>query len=58
MDGDLLWAPSPAEIAKTNLAAFTGWLSHERGLRFGSYDELWRWSTTDLAGFWQAGSNI
>jgi acetoacetyl-CoA synthetase len=53
-DGDLLWAPSPAEIADTNLTAFTGWLSRERGLRFGSYDELWRWSTTDLAGFWQA----
>ena len=53
-DGDLLWAPSPAEIADTNLAAFTGWLGRERGLRFGGYDELWRWSTTDLAGFWQA----
>jgi acetoacetyl-CoA synthetase len=53
-DGDLLWAPSPAEIAGTNLAAFTAWLSQQRGLRFGSYDELWDWSTTDLAGFWQA----
>ena len=54
MDGDLLWAPSPAEIAGTNLTAFTEWLSQERGLRFGSYHELWQWSTTDLAGFWQA----
>ena len=53
-DGDLLWAPSPAEITETNLTAFTTWLSQERGLRFGSYDELWRWSITDLAGFWQA----
>ena len=53
-DGDLLWAPSPAEITETNLAAFIAWLSQERGLRFGSYDELWRWSITDLAGFWQA----
>ena len=53
-DGDLLWAPSPAEIAGTNLAAFTTWLSQRRGLRFGRYDELWDWSTTDLAGFWQA----
>jgi acetoacetyl-CoA synthetase len=30
------------------------WLAEQRGLRFDSYDALWRWSTTDLEGFWQS----
>ena len=30
------------------------WLAEHRGLRFDHYDALWRWSTTDLDGFWQS----
>ncbi len=30
------------------------WLASNRGLRFDGYDELWRWSVDDLAGFWSA----
>jgi acetoacetyl-CoA synthetase len=30
------------------------WLHEQRGLSFDNYDALWRWSTTDLAGFWQS----
>ncbi|ERI51205.1 acetoacetyl-CoA synthetase [Pseudomonas sp. EGD-AK9] len=30
------------------------WLAEQRGLRFDSYDALWRWSITDLDGFWQS----
>jgi acetoacetyl-CoA synthetase len=53
-EGDLLWTPGPEQIAEANLTAFTDWLHRERGLRFSGYDELWRWSVTDLEGFWQA----
>jgi acetoacetyl-CoA synthetase len=53
-DGDLLWTPSPDDIARANLTGFTGWLAAERGLRFGDYAALWRWSVQDLDGFWQA----
>lgn len=28
------------------------WLARERGLRFESYDEMWRWSVSDLESFW------
>jgi acetoacetyl-CoA synthetase len=52
--GDLLWTPSPDQVARANLTAFTGWLGRERGLRFDGYGALWRWSVTDLEGFWQA----
>ena len=33
---------------------YQDWLARERGLRFDSYDALWRWSTTDLSAFWQS----
>ena len=34
-DGDLLWTPSPDQVAGANLTAFTAWLARERGLTFG-----------------------
>ncbi len=33
---------------------YQNWLRDQRGLRFDSYDVLWRWSTTDLDAFWQS----
>jgi acetoacetyl-CoA synthetase len=30
------------------------WLAQRHGLRFDSYDALWRWSTTELDAFWQS----
>lgn len=30
------------------------WLERERDLRFPEYEAMWRWSTTDLAGFWRS----
>jgi acetoacetyl-CoA synthetase len=53
-EGDLLWEPGPERLAQANLTALTRWLASERGLTFDGYDSLWRWSVTDLAGFWQA----
>jgi acetoacetyl-CoA synthetase len=53
-EGDLLWTPSAERAESSNLAAFRRWLRRERGLEFADYDELWRWSVTDLDGFWKA----
>jgi len=33
---------------------YQDWLRAERGLHFGDYDALWRWSTTELDVFWQS----
>ena len=33
---------------------YQDWLQQERGLSFRSYDDLWRWSVTDLPAFWQS----
>lgn len=52
-EGELLWEPSPEQIAATNLARYLEWLA-ERGLHFSTYDELWEWSVTELEGFWES----
>ncbi len=52
-----LWRPSAERIAGARITAFTQWLGRERGLHFDTshdYEALWRWSTTDLEGFWSA----
>ncbi|MDO9359019.1 MAG: AMP-binding protein, partial [Polaromonas sp.] len=33
---------------------YQNWLHKNRGLHFASYDDLWRWSVTDLDAFWQS----
>jgi acetoacetyl-CoA synthetase len=42
----------PAYLPQIRL--YQDWLARERGLSFADYDALWRWSTTDLDGFWQS----
>ena len=48
------WTPSPERVQASRLHAFTERLA-ARGLPVGEhYDDLWRWSVTDLDGFWDA----
>ena len=53
-EGEILWRPSAARMEQANVTAFGRWLERERGLTFGNYMELWRWSVTDLESFWGA----
>src|SRR6478609_8169710 len=53
-EGALLWEPSAERLASARMGHFMRWLELERGLRFASYQELWRWSVTDVGQFWQA----
>ena len=39
-------------LPEPRLAAYQRWLADHRGLRFDSYDALWRWSVADLSAFW------
>jgi acetoacetyl-CoA synthetase len=50
----LLWEPSAAFAQRTRLRAYMRWLATERGVQTATYDELWRWSVADLAGFWSS----
>ncbi|MHB1568473.1 MAG: acetoacetate--CoA ligase [Solirubrobacteraceae bacterium] len=54
MIGEVLWEP-PADLRQTTeVGRFMEWLRERRGLEFGGYQELWRWSVSDLEGFWSA----
>ncbi|MGB0095709.1 MAG: acetoacetate--CoA ligase [Solirubrobacteraceae bacterium] len=49
---EVLWAPSEDRIERAELTRYQAWLDDARGLRFESYEELWRWSVEDLEAFW------
>jgi acetoacetyl-CoA synthetase len=49
-----LWEPPTELVERSRLREFMRWLEAERGLGFATYDELWRWSTSDLEAFWTA----
>ncbi|MCY3971507.1 MAG: acetoacetate--CoA ligase [Acidobacteria bacterium] len=49
---DILWRPRPEQVEGCNLTGYLRWLENKRNLRFAGYDELWRWSVTDLEAFW------
>jgi len=52
--GAVLWTP-PADVRETTeIGRYLAWLERERGLTFSGYDDLWRWSVDDLAGFWSS----
>lgn len=53
-EGEILWTPAAERIERANVTAFCRWLRRERGLSFGDYMELWRWSVADLESFWGA----
>ena len=50
--GEVLWRPTEEQTQASNLARYLRWLATSRDLRFGDYQELWRWSVSDLGGFW------
>jgi acetoacetyl-CoA synthetase len=54
MTPDLLWEPSAAAIEASRMTEFMRWLEAERGVVTGDYEALWRYSVTDLDGFWRA----
>ena len=51
---EVLWTPSEERIERATITSYVRWLAETRGLRFDSYDELWRWSVADLDGFWSS----
>jgi acetoacetyl-CoA synthetase len=50
----VLWRPPPDVRQTSRIGAYLDWLARERGLDFDDYHALWRWSVTDIAGFWSS----
>ena len=51
-EGELLWTPRPEFAEASNLRRYMRWLKQTRGTDYADYDALWRWSVTDIEGFW------
>jgi acetoacetyl-CoA synthetase len=51
-EGELLWAPRKEFAQGSNVSVYMKWLREHRALNFASYQELWRWSVTDIEAFW------
>jgi acetoacetyl-CoA synthetase len=51
---EVLWSPSPEARRLSVVGGYLDWLAERRDVRFETYDELWRWSVEDLAGFWES----
>jgi len=49
---EILWAPTPEMVERSQLTRYIRWLADNRDLHFTDYHELWRWSTTEIEEFW------
>lgn len=52
--GELLWKPSPDQIATTNMARYLRWLEINCNLKFAGYPELLDWSVRNVEDFWRS----
>ena len=50
--GELLWEPSAESVERSTMTRYMRWLADERGLEFGDYESLWRWSASEIEDFW------
>jgi acetoacetyl-CoA synthetase len=52
--GEVLWTPPADARERFQIGRYVEWLRSERGRDFHGYDELWKWSVSDLEGFWSS----
>lgn len=51
-ESEILWRPPPDIRERSRIGAYLAMLEDERGLRFDSYADLWKWSVDELEAFW------
>jgi acetoacetyl-CoA synthetase len=49
---EVLWAPTPETVERSQLTGYIRWLAENRDLHFEDYHALWRWSTDEIEEFW------
>jgi acetoacetyl-CoA synthetase len=52
-EGNVLWEPSDEVVARARVTRYLHWL-WDRGVHAETYDELWRWSVTEIDAFWDS----
>jgi acetoacetyl-CoA synthetase len=53
LEAEVLWAPSPEMVERSQLTRYITWLAENRDLHFDDYAALWRWSVTEVEEFWR-----
>ena len=51
-EAEILWAPTPEMVERSQLTRYLRWLAENRDLHFPDYHALWRWSVTEIEEFW------
>jgi acetoacetyl-CoA synthetase len=51
-EAEILWAPTPEMVERSQLTRYLRWLAENRDLHFEDYHALWRWSVTEIEEFW------
>ncbi|WP_329343620.1 acetoacetate--CoA ligase [Streptomyces sp. NBC_01352] len=51
---ELVWSPDPALARNSQVEKFRRAVNDRLRLGLAGYHDLWRWSVSDLAGYWQA----
>ncbi len=49
---EILWAPTPEMVERSQLTRYIRWLAENRDLHFDGYHDLWQWSVTEIEEFW------
>ena len=52
VEAEVLWTPPPEMVEDSQMTRYMRWLGEHRDLHFSGYDELWRWSVTEVEDFW------
>ncbi|MGC1813529.1 MAG: acetoacetate--CoA ligase [Solirubrobacterales bacterium] len=52
IEAEILWAPTPEMVERSQLTRYIRWLAENRDLHFEDYHALWRWSVTEIEEFW------
>src|SRR5687768_8783152 len=52
--GDLMYTPPDARVVRSRMASYMRWLVQQGGPCHDDYASLWRWSVSDLEGFWRS----
>jgi acetoacetyl-CoA synthetase len=50
----ILWKPTEECVGKTNMFEFMRYVGQRYGKDFRTYDDLYRWSVTEIPRFWEA----
>jgi len=51
---EILWRPSAERIERATITRYERWLREKHGRAFAGYAEMWKWSVTELDGFWRS----